>query len=224
MQWTRFVRGRRRELSLCRHGCRRGAGRIGKEPPRRGRQPHQERDGPVPRPVRRLPRRGRARRPLAGPDAGLGVGADRRRAVPDGQGRHAEHGDAGATRACSITKSGRSWRISDARRAGSDRSAARQRRERAADVPRELRQLPSRQQRGRTPGPDLSRIGAARSRDAWSAESAARSKDFRPGYEPVTITPDNGQPIMGVKKNEDLFSVQIMDTRRAHPGLREGQR
>ena len=27
------------------------------------------------------------------------------------------------------------------------------------------------------------------------------------------MTPPNGQPIQGVKKNEDLFSVQIMDTR-----------
>jgi hypothetical protein len=38
-------------------------------------------------------------------------------------------------------------------------------------------------------------------------------EDFRPGYEPVTITPASGQPIQGVKKNEDMFSVQIMDTR-----------
>ncbi len=29
----------------------------------------------------------------------------------------------------------------------------------------------------------------------------------------MTITPANGQPIHGVKKNEDLFSVQIMDAR-----------
>jgi cytochrome c oxidase cbb3-type subunit 3 len=35
----------------------------------------------------------------------------------------------------------------------------------------------------------------------------------RAGYEPVTLTPQEGQPIHGVKKNEDLFSVQIMDTR-----------
>jgi hypothetical protein len=29
----------------------------------------------------------------------------------------------------------------------------------------------------------------------------------------VTITADNGQAVKGVKKNEDAFSVQIMDTR-----------
>ena len=35
---------------------------------------------------------------------------------------------------------------------------------------------------------------------------------FREGYAPVTLTPQTGSPISGVKKNEDLFSVQIMDT------------
>ena len=29
----------------------------------------------------------------------------------------------------------------------------------------------------------------------------------------MTVTPADGAPIQGVKKNEDLFSVQIMDTR-----------
>jgi len=62
-------------------------------------------------------------------------------------------------------------------------------------------------------GPDLSRIGLARTRDAMVRQIRGATEDFRPGYEPVTITPLNGQPIHGVKKNEDLFSVQIMDTR-----------
>ena len=39
------------------------------------------------------------------------------------------------------------------------------------------------------------------------------SEDFRAGFEPVTVTTPDGAPIQGVKKNEDLFSVQIMDTR-----------
>ena len=38
------------------------------------------------------------------------------------------------------------------------------------------------------------------------------SEDFRAGFAPVTITPRSGPPIQGMKKNEDLFSVQIMDT------------
>ena len=62
-------------------------------------------------------------------------------------------------------------------------------------------------------GPDLSRIGAARARDAMVRRIRGAVEDFRPGFEPVTITPANGQPIHGVKKNEDLLSVQIMDTR-----------
>ena len=37
-------------------------------------------------------------------------------------------------------------------------------------------------------------------------------EEFRQGFEPVTLTPQSGPPISGVKKNEDLFSVQIMDT------------
>jgi putative heme-binding domain-containing protein len=62
-------------------------------------------------------------------------------------------------------------------------------------------------------GPDLSRIGAARAREALVRRVRGAVEDFRPGYEPVTITADNGQAIKGVKKNEDAFSVQIMDTR-----------
>jgi cytochrome c oxidase cbb3-type subunit III len=62
-------------------------------------------------------------------------------------------------------------------------------------------------------GPDLSRIGAARARDAIAARIVGAAEGSRPGYEPVTVTPPDGQPIHGVKKNEDLFSVQIMDSR-----------
>jgi putative heme-binding domain-containing protein len=61
-------------------------------------------------------------------------------------------------------------------------------------------------------GPDLSRIGSARTRDVLAARIRRGSEDFRAGFEPVTITPPDGKPIHGVKKNEDLFSVQIMDT------------
>ena len=32
------------------------------------------------------------------------------------------------------------------------------------------------------------------------------------GYQPVTLVTRDGQRIRGVKKNEDAFSVQIMDT------------
>lgn len=62
-------------------------------------------------------------------------------------------------------------------------------------------------------GPDLSRIGSARTRDVLVARIRRGSEDFRAGFEPVTITTADGAPIQGVKKNEDLFSVQIMDSR-----------
>jgi putative heme-binding domain-containing protein len=61
-------------------------------------------------------------------------------------------------------------------------------------------------------GPDLSRVGSARARDAIVFRIRRGREEFRPGYEPVTLTPPTGEPIHGVKKNEDLFSVQIMDT------------
>ena len=62
-------------------------------------------------------------------------------------------------------------------------------------------------------GPDLSRIGSGRSREVLMARIRRGSEDFRAGFEPVTVTAADGKPIEGVKKNEDLFSVQIMDTR-----------
>ena len=60
-------------------------------------------------------------------------------------------------------------------------------------------------------GPDLSRVGTARSRDVIVKRIRGSIEGFGQGYAPVTLTPQTGPPIMGVKKNEDLFSVQIMD-------------
>lgn len=62
-------------------------------------------------------------------------------------------------------------------------------------------------------GPDLSRIGAARSREVLELRIRGGIEGFLPGYEPVTLTAGSGDTVVGVKKNEDLFSVQIMDTR-----------
>ena len=62
-------------------------------------------------------------------------------------------------------------------------------------------------------GPDLSRIGAARSREVLELRIRGGVEGFLPGFEPVTVTPQEGQAVVGVKKNEDLFSVQIMDSR-----------
>ena len=74
-------------------------------------------------------------------------------------------------------------------------------------------------------GPDLSRVGVSRARAALTRQIRGAVEDFAAGYEPVTLTTPTGQQIHGVKKNEDLFSVQIMDTRERIQGyLREDMR
>ena len=74
-------------------------------------------------------------------------------------------------------------------------------------------------------GPDLSRIGAARARAALGNQIRGNAADVRPGYEAVTLTTPQGHQIRGVKKNEDMFSVQIMDsTERIQGYLREDMR
>jgi putative heme-binding domain-containing protein len=70
-------------------------------------------------------------------------------------------------------------------------------------------------------GPDLSRVGASRTRDMMVKQIRGATEDFRPGYEPVTVTGSDGQAIHGVKKNEDNFSVQIMDTRERIQGYQK---
>ena len=62
-------------------------------------------------------------------------------------------------------------------------------------------------------GPDLSRIGAARSRVALATKIRGTSTSIRAGYEPVTLVTRDGQRIRGARKNEDNFSIQIMDMR-----------
>jgi cytochrome c oxidase cbb3-type subunit III len=67
--------------------------------------------------------------------------------------------------------------------------------------------------RGGQLGPDLSRIGSARPRAGLQSKLRGTATFIRPGYEPVTIVTRSGERIRGVKKNEDEFSIQIMDTR-----------
>jgi cytochrome c oxidase cbb3-type subunit III len=62
-------------------------------------------------------------------------------------------------------------------------------------------------------GPDLSRVGVARSREALVREIRTPSEWMPPGYESVTLVTADGEKIRGVKKNEDTFSIQIMDGR-----------
>ena len=67
--------------------------------------------------------------------------------------------------------------------------------------------------RGGQLGPDLSRIGSARPRAGLSSKIRGSSDVIRAGYEPVTLVTRDGERIRGVRKNEDEFSIQIMDAR-----------
>src|SRR5829696_5512538 len=61
--------------------------------------------------------------------------------------------------------------------------------------------------------PCVWRVTRSTARAAGLDRICRGSEDFRAGFEPVTVMTADGAPIQGVKKNEDLFSVQIMDTR-----------
>jgi len=73
--------------------------------------------------------------------------------------------------------------------------------------------------RGGQLGPDLSRIGSGRPRAGLMAKLRGASDVVRPGYEAVTLVTREGDRIRGVKKNEDEFSIQIMDTRERLQGF-----
>jgi cytochrome c oxidase cbb3-type subunit III len=61
-------------------------------------------------------------------------------------------------------------------------------------------------------GPDLSRIAQVRSRDALTI--AIRDPDalIAPGFKTVTLVTRDGVRISGLRKGEDAFSIQILDT------------
>jgi len=67
--------------------------------------------------------------------------------------------------------------------------------------------------RGGYLGPDLSRIGSSRSRETLVRDIRNASASLAPGYKPVTLVAADGRRIRGVAKNEDAFSIQVMDTR-----------
>ena len=73
--------------------------------------------------------------------------------------------------------------------------------------------------RGGRIGPDLTRIGVARSRAALVREIRTPSEWLTPTFETVTLVTKDGQRIRGVKKNEDVFSIQVMDVRERIQGF-----
>jgi alcohol dehydrogenase (cytochrome c) len=73
--------------------------------------------------------------------------------------------------------------------------------------------------RGGRLGPDLSRVGASRSRAALTREIRTPSEWIPPNFETVTVVTKDGQRIRGAKKNEDVYSIQVMDTRERIQGF-----
>lgn len=61
-------------------------------------------------------------------------------------------------------------------------------------------------------GPDLSRITLSRSRAGMTAAIRDPSAAMRAGYRTVTVVTSDGERIRGLKKAEDAFSIQIVDT------------
>ena len=79
--------------------------------------------------------------------------------------------------------------------------------------------------RGGLLGPDLTRVGASRSTEYLIESIRDPDKELSDGmldpnnhygsplaYDTVTIVLRNGQKLMGVAKNEDTFSIQLLDT------------
>ena len=64
--------------------------------------------------------------------------------------------------------------------------------------------------RGGRIGPNLTRIGAARSTAALTREIRKPAEVIPVGFETVTIVTRDGKRIRGARKNEDTFSVQLM--------------
>ena len=60
-------------------------------------------------------------------------------------------------------------------------------------------------------GPDLSRIGAARSVEYIRESIVNPSADIPDEYQGVTVTTNDGRSVTGTRINEDTFSVQLRD-------------
>jgi alcohol dehydrogenase (cytochrome c) len=67
--------------------------------------------------------------------------------------------------------------------------------------------------RGGVLGPDLSRVGATRTSEMLRRDIRDASAVVAPGYQAVTLVTADGTRIRGARKNEDAYSIQIMDVR-----------
>jgi alcohol dehydrogenase (cytochrome c) len=79
--------------------------------------------------------------------------------------------------------------------------------------------------RGGVLGPDLSRVGLSRSVTMLTRDIRDASAVIAPGYQLVTLVTADGTRVRGARKNEDAYSIQIMDTREELKGyLKSGLR
>jgi putative heme-binding domain-containing protein len=62
-------------------------------------------------------------------------------------------------------------------------------------------------------GPDLSTIGDSRSAEYLRESIVDPAAAVPEGYLLVTVTPATGQPVTGIRLNEDSFSIQLRDDR-----------
>lgn len=65
--------------------------------------------------------------------------------------------------------------------------------------------------RGGRLGPDLTQVGFLRSKSFLIRELRNPSDYVPRGYDPVMLVTNSGERVKGVRKNEDAFSIQIMD-------------
>jgi len=61
-------------------------------------------------------------------------------------------------------------------------------------------------------GPDLTSVGSSRSIQSIIESVRDPSRQLAPGYQTVTVVTADGQEVKGFVMNEDLFSLQMMDT------------
>lgn len=75
--------------------------------------------------------------------------------------------------------------------------------------------------RGGRLGPDLSRAGAARAPNYLAQSIRKAGADITWGFHTVTVVMPDGKRITGVRRNEDTFSIQLMDaSERIHSYLK----
>lgn len=77
--------------------------------------------------------------------------------------------------------------------------------------------------RGGRLGPDLSRIGDTRNADALTRSIRDPNAAIAPAYRAMTIVSRSGERVRGIRKGEDAFSVQIMDTNERLRGFRKAE-